>query len=80
MREKYTVASNIFYALKNIWKWDRTFYIFFIPSIPMTVFLPLVAAYFPKILIDSDRIESEYSKDYLYYLCLLWYASDYKSA
>lgn len=59
MREKYTVASNIFYALKNIWKWDRTFYIFFIPSIPMTVFLPLVAAYFPKILIDS--VESNQS-------------------
>lgn len=59
MREKYTVASNIFYALKNIWKWDRTFYIFFIPSILMTVFLPLVAAYFPKILIDA--VESNQS-------------------
>lgn len=51
--------SNIYYALKNIWKWDKAFYLFFIPSIPLAVLLPLVATYFPKVLIDS--IESQQS-------------------
>lgn len=57
--KKYSTMSNIYYALKNIWKWDKAFYLFFIPSIPLAVLLPLVATYFPKVLIDS--IESQQS-------------------
>lgn len=57
--KKYSVISNICYALCNIWKWDKAFYLFFIPSIPLAVLLPLVATYFPKVLIDS--IESQQS-------------------
>ena len=52
-KSKYNVFSNIAYALRNIWKWDKAFYLFFIPSIPLAVLLPLAATYFPKILIDS---------------------------
>ena len=51
--KKYTVISNISYALKNIWRWDKKFYLFFIPAIPMAVLMPLAASYFPKVLIDS---------------------------
>ncbi len=57
--KKYNLLSNIAYALHNIWKWDKAFYLFFIPSIPLAVFLPLAAAYFPKVLIDS--VESKQS-------------------
>ena len=53
------IYSNVIYALKNIWKWDKAFYLFFIPSIPLAVLMPLAAAYFPKILIDS--VESHQS-------------------
>ena len=51
--------SNIAYALRNIWKWDKAFYLFFLPSIPLAVLLPLAATYFPKVLIDS--VESQQS-------------------
>lgn len=57
--KKYSVVSNICYALCNIWKWDKAFYLFFIPSIPLAVLLPLAATYFPKVLIDS--IDSQQS-------------------
>lgn len=56
---KYNMLSNIAYALNNIWKWDKAFYLFFIPSIPLAVLLPLAATYFPKTLIDS--VESQQS-------------------
>lgn len=58
-KSKYNIFSNIAYALRNIWKWDKAFYLFFIPSIPLAVFLPLAATYFPKMLIDS--VESKQS-------------------
>ena len=57
--KKYSVISNICYALCNIWKWDKAFYLFFIPSIPLAVLLPLATTYFPKVLIDS--VESQQS-------------------
>lgn len=58
-KSKYNIFPNIAYALCNIWKWDKAFYLFFIPSIPLAVLLPLAATYFPKILIDS--VESQQS-------------------
>jgi len=59
---KYGIFSNIAYALRNIWKWDKAFYLFFIPSIPLAVFLPLAAAYFPKVLIDSVQSQQSIQK------------------
>lgn len=58
-KPKYSMFSNIAYALRNIWKWDKAFYLFFIPSIPLAVLMPLAATYFPKMLIDS--VESQQS-------------------
>lgn len=55
------VFSNIHYALWNIWKWDKKFYLFFIPAIPFAVLLPLVEAYFPKVLIDAVGSEQSLS-------------------
>ena len=59
VQSKYSMFSNIAYALRNIWKWDKAFYLFFIPSIPLAVLMPLAATYFPKVLIDS--VESQQS-------------------
>ena len=59
--KKHSLISNIFYALRNIWKWDKAFYLFFIPSIPLAVLLPLAATYFPKILIDSVETQQSIS-------------------
>ena len=58
-KTKYSMFSNIAYALRNIWKWDKAFYLFFIPSIPLAVLMPLAATYFPKVLLDS--VESQQS-------------------
>lgn len=51
MKQK-NIVKNISYALKNIWKWDKAFYLYFLPVIPLSVFLPLLNAYIPKLLID----------------------------
>lgn len=55
--QKYSIVSNIIYALKNIWKWDKAFYLFFIPLIPFNIILPLCSIYFPKIIIDAISIK-----------------------
>ena len=52
-KNKYGVLSNISYALKNIWKWDKIFYLFFLPLVPISIFISVLEIYFPKILIDS---------------------------
>ena len=51
-KPNYNLFGNIAYALRNIWRWDKAFYAFFIPSIPLRVFLPLAAIYFPKMILD----------------------------
>lgn len=53
MKKKHTIISNIYYAISNIWKWDKAFYLFFVPSIPLAVFLPLMETYFFKVLIEA---------------------------
>ena len=52
-KTKYTLGSNIAYALSNIWKWDKGFYGYFLVNIPLNVFFPMAAAYFPKLLIEA---------------------------
>ena len=70
-KSKYNIFSNIAYALRNIWKWDKAFYLFFIPSIPLAVLLPLAATYFPKILIDS--VESQQSIQKVISIILIYF-------
>lgn len=49
---QYTVFQNCIFSLKNIWKWDKYYYLAFIPQIIFSVFIPLSFVYYPKILID----------------------------
>lgn len=51
--KKYTLISNIAYALKKIWIWDKLFYFYSIPAIPISILLSFATIYFPKIIIDS---------------------------
>jgi len=51
--QKYSVFQNIRYCLVNVWQWDKTFYLGFIPRIFLSVALPLAAIYFPRLLIDN---------------------------
>lgn len=52
-KKRYKILSNIWYALKNIWKWDKIFYFWFFPAIPLDVIVPLMGIYFPKLIIDA---------------------------
>lgn len=52
-KAKYGVIQNIFYLFKNIWKWDKLLFLFSIIQIPVTVMIPLLGIYLPKVLIDS---------------------------
>lgn len=55
--KKYSVLSNIWYALVNIWRWDKAFYLYFIPKIAISVLIPLATTYFPKVIIDAIELD-----------------------
>ena len=46
-------VSNIFYALGNIWKWDKRRILFDLPQYPLGLLMTLAAMYFPKLIIDA---------------------------
>lgn len=74
---KYSVISNICYALKNIWEWDRVFYFWFLPGIPLDVAVSLFVLYFPKQIIDGVEREvpmGELVQTILFYIALLFLA------
>ena len=74
-KNKYPVIPNICYALKNIWEWDRAFYLWFLPGIPLDVAFSLLALYFPKLIIDGVEKEipmGELALTILFYIVLLF--------
>jgi ABC-type multidrug transport system fused ATPase/permease subunit len=50
--QKYNVIQNVGFTLANVWRWDKSFYIGFIPKILLSVFLPLATIYFPMLMIE----------------------------
>ena len=52
-KDAYKKSQNVFYVLKHIWKWDKVYYVAYIPKIFISVFMPLALLYYPKLLIDS---------------------------
>lgn len=50
--QKYSVIQNINFTFANVWRWDKSFYIGFIPKIFLSVLLPLATIYFPRVMID----------------------------
>jgi len=51
IKYKYNIFQNIWFAISNIWQWDKVFFLAFIPLIPISIFLPLAAIYFPALLV-----------------------------
>ena len=51
-KKRYSIFQNIQYALANIWRWDKRYYLAFIPKIPLSIFFPLAMIYFPALLIN----------------------------
>ena len=58
-KKHYSIVSNIAYALKNIWKWDKVFYLYFSTIGVCAVFMPLASTYFPKLLIEQIQSQEE---------------------
>ena len=52
-KPKYTMAENTMYLIKNMWKWDRGIFLFFLLQIPLMVLGPFLGIYMPKVLVDS---------------------------
>jgi len=50
--QKYNVLQNIGFTLANVWRWDKSFFIGFVPKILLSVFLPLATIYFPMLMIE----------------------------
>ena len=46
-----SMIRNMNYALKNIWKWDNKYFLWFLLIIPASILFPLIESWFPKILI-----------------------------
>ena len=51
-KRQYSRISSIVWAMKKLWELDRSFVFFIFASVPVAVILPLVTAYFPKVLLD----------------------------
>ena len=50
--QKYSIVQNIGFTLANVWRWDKSFYLGFIPQIFLSVIVPLATIYFPMLMID----------------------------
>ncbi len=72
--QKYNVFQNIIFCLKNIWQWDKSFLGAFLPKIILSVLLPLMTIYFPKLLIDMITNKSSHLKllNFIGIFCILF--------
>ncbi|WP_102399357.1 ABC transporter ATP-binding protein [Haloimpatiens massiliensis] len=61
-KPKYSTFTNTMYLIKNIWRWDKTLWWLVIVQIPITVIIPLIGIYLPKIVIDSVTSNLSVSK------------------
>lgn len=52
-KKEYGVVQNISYLIKNMWKWDKVLFLSGAIQIPITVIIPLIGIYLPKVLLDS---------------------------
>ena len=52
-KPKYSMMSNIAYAFKKIWRWDKIYFLTYLPMRPLEIFRSLILIYIPKAIIDS---------------------------
>ncbi len=52
-KPKYSKLGCLVWAIKNLWRLDKSFVFFIFALVPVTVITPLVSSYFSKYLIDS---------------------------
>lgn len=52
IKNKHGKLSNLWWAIKNMWRMDKFYLLFAIPGIPIAIITGIAASYFPKLLID----------------------------
>ena len=52
-KPKYSRFGCLVWAIKNLWRLDKSFVFFIFATVPIAVISPLVSSYFSKYLIDS---------------------------
>ena len=52
-KQKYSRFGCLVWAIKNLWRLDKSFVFFIFAAVPIAVISPLVSSYFSKYLIDS---------------------------
>ena len=52
-KPKYSRFGCLVWAIKNLWRLDKSFVFFIFAAVPIAVISPLVSSYFSKYLIDS---------------------------
>lgn len=52
-KPKYSKLGCLVWAIKNLWRLDKSFVFFIFAAVPIAVISPLVSSYFSKYLIDS---------------------------
>lgn len=60
--QQYSMLSNIIYAFKKIWKWDKIYLFTYIPLQPLDILLSLILIYIPAAIIggiESSRTISQ---------------------
>lgn len=62
MKKKYPKISNLVWAMRYMWELDRSFIYLNFMTIPVTVALPLVQAYFTKILVDGISLGQTFTQ------------------
>ena len=52
-KPKYSRFGCLVWAIKKLWRIDKSFVFFIFAAVPIAVISPLVSSYFSKYLIDS---------------------------
>lgn len=52
-QSQYSMMSNIAYAFKKIWQWDKVYFLTYLPLQPLDIFMSLILIYIPKAIIDA---------------------------
>lgn len=60
--KKYSRASSIIWAIRKLWDLEPKFVFFIFAGIPIAVIVPLVEAYFPKMLLDKIGAGGDFSQ------------------
>lgn len=61
-KPKYSMLSDFQYAFKNLYRWDKKFFLGYLPIIPVEISISVLAIYFPGLIVSLIEQNTPYSK------------------